>query len=73
MSGKFEIDKQWKYQRTNPKLIIAFSLYGDIPMYTEGAVQNVLLANKIYQNWTSFKVPTKRFRRICSGPGRFSS
>ena len=53
MSGKFEIDKQWKYQRTNPKLIIAFSLYGDIPMYTEGAVQNVLLANKIYPNWTS--------------------
>lgn len=51
--SKFNIDKKWKVQRTNPKLIISFSLYGDNPKYTEGAVQNVLLANIIYPNWTS--------------------
>jgi hypothetical protein len=50
--NKFDIDKQWKIQRTNPKLLIAFSLYGDNPKYTEGAVQNVLLANIVYPNWT---------------------
>ena len=52
MSNKFNIDKKWKYHRTNPKLLIAFSLYGDDPLYTEGAVQNVLIANKVYPNWT---------------------
>lgn len=50
--SKFNIDKQWKIHRTNPKLLISFSLYGDNPKYTEGAVQNVLLANIIYPNWT---------------------
>tara|TARA_Y100000389_G_scaffold190994_1_gene216479 strand:+ start:34 stop:1029 length:996 start_codon:yes stop_codon:yes gene_type:complete len=50
--SKFDIDKQWKIHRTNPKLLIAFSLYGDNPKYTEGAVQNVLLANIVYPNWT---------------------
>ena len=49
---KFNIDKKWKIQRTNPKLLISFSLYGDNPKYTEGAIQNVLLANKVYPNWT---------------------
>ena len=50
--SKFSINKKWKIQRTNPKLLISFSLYGDDPKYTEGAVQNVLLANKVYPNWT---------------------
>ena len=50
--NKFNIDEKWKYHRTNPKLLISFSLYGDNPKYTEGAVQNVLLANIVYPNWT---------------------
>lgn len=50
--SKFNIDKKWQVQRTNPKLLIAFSLYGDNLKYTEGAVQNVLLANIVYPNWT---------------------
>lgn len=49
---KYEIDKKWKIQRTNPKLIISFSLYGNKAIYTEGAIQNVLLSHKIYPNWT---------------------
>jgi len=62
--SKFSIDKKWKIQRTNEKMLISFSLYGDIPKYTEGAVQNVLLANIIYPNWTcrfyvDNTVPTK--------------
>lgn len=48
----FKIDKLWKNKRTNGKLLIAFSLYGSKDLYTEGAVQNVLLANKIYPGWT---------------------
>lgn len=49
---KYTIDKKWCIQETNPKLIISFSLYGTNPTYTEGAVQNVLLAKVVYPNWT---------------------
>jgi len=50
--SKYVIDKQWRYQRTNPKLLICFSLYGDKPFYTQGAIENVELANHVYPGWT---------------------
>lgn len=50
--GSYKIDKQWKIQKTNPKLLISFSLYGDKLMYTEGAIQNVILSKFVYPNWT---------------------
>jgi hypothetical protein len=47
-----KINKQWRYPRTNPKLLISFSLYGNNPIYTHGAIDNVELANFVYPNWT---------------------
>lgn len=35
------------------KKIIAFSLWGDNPKYTIGAVKNAKLTNEIYNGWTS--------------------
>lgn len=32
--------------------IISFSLWGDKPMYTVGALENIALANEIYPDWT---------------------
>ena len=49
---ELKIKKMWTHQRTNPKLIIAFSLYGNKKLYTHGAIANVELANVVYPNWT---------------------
>lgn len=37
----------------NKKRVISFSLWGDNPKYTFGAIKNAELANKIYANWIS--------------------
>ena len=34
------------------KKIISFSLWGDDPKYTIGAIENIKLCNEIYPNWT---------------------
>ena len=34
------------------KKIIAFSLWGDQPKYTVGAIKNADLAKEIYPDWT---------------------
>lgn len=33
------------------KNIISFSLWGDNPLYNEGAIHNIALAKKLYPNW----------------------
>ena len=33
------------------KKIISFSLWGDIPTYTEGAIKNVQLAKEVFPDW----------------------
>lgn len=35
------------------KKIISYSLWGDNPKYTVGAIKNALLANKLYPSWIS--------------------
>ena len=33
------------------KKVISFSLYGSIPMYTEGAIQNAVIAQELFPDW----------------------
>ena len=33
--------------------IISFSLYNNIPLYVEGAIENAELVEKIYPGWTA--------------------
>jgi len=49
---KYVIEKLWKHQRTNPKLLICFSLYGKKKIYTQGAIENAEMAHIIYPGWT---------------------
>ena len=38
---------------TNPRRIISFSLYGQLPLYTDGAIANAELAHRFYPGWTT--------------------
>ncbi len=38
---------------TNPRCIISFSLYGQLPLYTDGAIANAELAHRFYPGWTT--------------------
>jgi hypothetical protein len=51
------------------KRIISFSLFGDAPMYLQGAVRNARLAAKLYPTWTvrifvSQEIPTSLIRQL---------
>tara|TARA_R100001463_G_scaffold46958_4_gene95710 strand:+ start:199 stop:879 length:681 start_codon:yes stop_codon:yes gene_type:complete len=47
--------------------LICFSLWGDIPMYTVGAVKNVELANELFPDWTCrFYIANSVPRNICT-------
>lgn len=35
------------------KRIISFSLYGDLPLYTQGAIENAALVPAVYPGWTA--------------------
>ena len=46
------------------KKIISFSLWGDTPTYTYGAIKNVLLAKRIYPDWICrFYIPKENSRK----------
>lgn len=36
-----------------PRRIISFSLYGDLPLYNDGAIANAELIHRIYPGWTA--------------------
>lgn len=36
-----------------PKRVVSFSLYGNIPLYTTGAIENAELVHSIYPGWTA--------------------
>ena len=36
------------------KKVMSFCLFGDNPLYTEGAIQNVIIAKKLYQDWQCY-------------------
>lgn len=51
------------------KKVISFSLYGDNPLYCEGAIENIKIAKKIYPEWecwfyVDITVPYNIIKRI---------
>lgn len=51
-SGEFTIEKVWKSKGTSDRLLIVFAVFGDLPVYINGIERNILLARKVYPNWT---------------------
>lgn len=47
-----DIEIKCKFPLTDGKKIISFTLYGNNPFYTEGAIQNAILAPYVYPGWT---------------------
>lgn len=48
------------------KRIVSFSLYGDIPLYTVGAIENAELVHRIYPGWTArFYVDDSVSAEVC--------
>ena len=47
-----EVREKFLSRQKSPKKIIAFSLWGDNPKYTIGAIKNAELAKDIYPDWT---------------------
>ena len=52
MVNKIRIKKIWKRKFTDPNLIISFSLFNNLPLLNQGAIQNVILARWVYPQWT---------------------
>ena len=52
MKEESEIRGDFLSRQNPPKKIIAFSLWGDNPKYTIGAIKNAELAKEIYPDWT---------------------
>lgn len=52
MKPFLKIEKMWKNRFTNPNMIISFSIFNDLPFYTEGAIINAKLAKWVYPGWT---------------------
>ena len=51
-------------KKSKIKKIISFSLWGDIELYTQGAIKNVILAKTVYPDWICrFYIPKKNSRK----------
>ena len=49
---KLKIKKMWRRKQTDPRLIISLSVFGNDPLFTRGAVNNVKVARLVYPGWT---------------------